>query len=128
MTPTYCYTIFRRNVQIAPVSLLTKPTVAALQGLQNDNKFNELWKEKEKLALEEEYAMAVIPEKRKCLERLVVVTRMETVNQPDFYRQNVYFLVLDTLINNISYRFQENNLKVFHSPHFSVKVRSRKLM
>lgn len=106
----------KKCANYSTVSLLTKSIVAALQDLRNDNKFNELWKETEKLAEEEGCAMAVVPRKKEVPGKLGGGHRTGNYQSAsDFYRQNVYFPVLDTLINDITYRFQENDLKVLHS-------------
>lgn len=105
----------KKCANYSTVSLLTTSTTTKLQGLRNDNKFNELWKEREKLAEEEGYAMTVLPSKKEVPGKFDGGQKTGNYQSPsDIYAQNVYYLDLDTLINDISYRYQENNLTVFH--------------
>ena len=97
----------KKCANYSTVSLLTKTTVDALRNLRNDNKFNELWKETEKIAEKEGCDMAVVCRKKKVPEKLGSGDRARNYQTAsDFYRQNVYFPILNILINEITYTFQ----------------------
>ena len=71
------------------------------------------WKETEKIAEKEGCDIIVVPRKKKMPEKLGGDRTGNYQTASDFYSQNVYFPILDTLINEITYRFQENYLIVF---------------
>ena len=68
------------------------------------------------MAEKEACDMAVVPRKTKVPEKLDGGDRTGNYQTAsNLYRKNVYFPVVNTFINVITYRFQENDLKVLHA-------------
>ena len=105
-----------KDANFSSVILMVQGTLSVLKSLRNDEQFLELWNDTEQLAKKENCSPAVIPRRRTVPAKFGGGPSSANCETPaDFYRQSIYFPVLDILINEINNRFKENDLELLHA-------------
>jgi len=105
----------KKNANFSTISILTAVTLAELQSLRSDNSFDQIWTKTEQLASKEFISPPIIPKIRTTPSRLGGGETLISRDVASYFKINIYFLVLDIIINDIKTKFAENNLKILNA-------------
>lgn len=94
------------------MGILTNATVLEQESLRNDDSFKLFWTETEQFVTKEDIRLPVIPRKRKIPSRF---GGGEVNNISSYFKVNIYFHVLDIIINDIKTKFEENNIIILNA-------------
>ncbi|XP_026811042.1 zinc finger MYM-type protein 1-like [Rhopalosiphum maidis] len=97
------------------VQSMAKETIQELCNMRCEESFNNTWNEVDILRKQYNVSSPILPRKQKIPAKLgggLKEVENTTINK--HYKINIYFAVLDNIINDMSERFEENNLYILN--------------
>jgi hypothetical protein len=92
---------------------MTKATIQELSNMRCEDKFDMIWSKPNVMRIDNEICSPILSRKLKVPKKLGgSLKQNENCNVKDHYKINIYFQVLDTIINDMKERFKENDIHI----------------
>ncbi len=107
-------TLQKKDISAAEAQVIARKTVVTLQGIRNDDSFNNFWERVNLLALKNDINDPILPRRRKHPGRFEDGEGPHAFDQTpkDMYRK-IYFEALDLLIQCIGTRFNQPGYQAY---------------
>lgn len=105
------------SIKYATVNIMSQKTIDELNEYRSENAFNEIWKVTQEIVNSHDFLSPKMPRKRSLPVKNIGSGSFhpEFKDVKDFYRIEIYYLILDTTTQAIKDKFNENDLKILNS-------------
>lgn len=105
------------SINYATVNIMSQKIIDELNEYRSENAFNEIWKVTQEIVNSYDFLSPKMPRKRSLPVKKIGGGSIhpEFTDVKDFYRIEMYYLILDTITQAIKDKFNENDLKILNS-------------